>query len=244
MMSQKRIDGRNYDDLRPVKFTPGYVIYPEGSVLIEIGNTKVICNVTIEAGAPRWKTRQNIPGGWVTGEYALMPRATTERTRRETNGLGGRTQEIRRLIGRSLRAAVDLEKLGERTVIVDCDVLQADGGTRTAAITGGYVALRLALQTLLEAGEVPPEVFLSPVAAVSVGIVDGQPMLDLCYTEDFRAQADVNVVMNARGEFIEVQGTAEGDPFSRSALDALLDLAEKGINELLILQQTIGDGAF
>ncbi len=238
-MNQKRIDGRKFDELRPASLTPGYVIYPEGSVLIAMGDTKVICNVTIEDGAPRWKARQNLLGGWVTGEYALMPRSTSERTRRETNGLGGRTQEIRRLIGRSLRAAVDLEKLGERTLIVDCDVLQADGGTRTAAITGGYVALRLALQTLLEAGEVPPDVFLPPVAAISVGIIDGQPMLDLCYSEDSRAQADVNVVMNARGEYIEVQGTAEGDPFPRKALDDLLNLAEKGIGELLDLQRAI-----
>jgi ribonuclease PH len=235
----QRIDGRKPEQLRPVTLTPDYVIFPEGSVLIAMGQTKVICNVTIEDGAPRWMQQQRIPGGWVTGEYALLPRSTHVRTARETRGLKGRTQEIKRLIGRSLRAAVDLEKLGERTFIVDCDVIQADGGTRTAAVTGGYVALKLALQTLVEAGEVGPGVFLSPVAAISVGMVDGTPMLDLCYEEDVAAEVDFNVVMNAKGEFIEVQGTAEGDPFPRSALNSMLDLAEKGIQELLAIQQTV-----
>jgi len=235
----QRIDNRKSDQLRPVTLTPGYVVFPEGSVLIAMGETKVLCNVTIEDGAPRWKQQQGIPGGWVTGEYALLPRSTHVRTARETRGLRGRTQEIKRLIGRSLRAAVDLEKLGERTFIVDCDVIQADGGTRTAAISGGYVALKMALQTLVEAGEVAPEVFKSPVAAISVGLVKSTPLLDLCYTEDVAAEADVNVVMNAKGEFIEVQGTAEGDPFPRSTLYAMLDLAEKGIGELLAIQQTV-----
>ncbi len=234
----KRID-RDLDQLRPVTLTPGYVIHPEGSLLIAMGETRVLCNVTIQDGAPRWKQQQGIPGGWVTAEYALLPRSTHERTARETRGLRGRTQEIQRLIGRSLRAAVDLEKLGQRTFIVDCDVIQADGGTRTAAITGGYVALKMALQTLVEAGEVPPSVFLSPVAAISVGLIEGQPLLDLCYTEDVAAEADVNVVMNADGEFIEVQGTAEGDPFPRGILDAMLDLAEKGIEKLLVIQQAV-----
>ena len=236
-----RVDGRKSDQLRTVGLTPGYVVFPEGSVLIAMGETKVLCNVTIEEGAPRWKQQQDIPGGWVTGEYALLPRSTHVRTSRETRGLRGRTQEIKRLIGRSLRAAVDLEKLGERTFIVDCDVIQADGGTRTAAITGGYVALSLALQTLIEAGEVDPSVILSPVAAISVGIVEGVPLLDLCYTEDVAAEVDVNVVMNGNGDFIEVQGTAEGDPFPRSNLDDMLDLAEKGIGELLEIQQAIFD---
>ena len=235
----KRIDGRTPDQLRPVTMTPGYVTHPEGSLLISVGETRVLCNVTIQDGAPRWKHQQGIPGGWVTAEYALLPRSTHERTARETRGLRGRTQEIQRLIGRSLRAAVDLDKLGLRTFIVDCDVIQADGGTRTAAITGGYVALKMALQTLVEAGEVPPSVFLSPVAAISVGLIEGQPLLDLCYTEDVAAEADVNVVMNADGEFIEVQGTAEGDPFPRGILDAMLDLAEKGIEKLLVIQQAV-----
>ncbi len=236
-----RIDGRKEDQLRPVTLVPDYVIYPEGSILIAMGKTKVLCNATIEDRVPYWMQRQNVPGGWVTAEYALLPRSTQERTSRETRGLRGRTQEIRRMIARSLRAAVDLEALGQRMCIVDCDVLQADGGTRTAAVTGGYVALRLAIQTLVDAGEVPPETLLPPVAAVSVGVVAGQPVLDLCYAEDARADADVNIVMNKAGKFVEVQGTAEGATFDRSTLNALLDLAEKGINELFNIQQTTFD---
>ncbi len=173
----------------------------------------------------------------MTGEYALLPRATHQRTSRETNGLRARTQEIKRLIGRSLRAAVDLELLGERTCIVDCDVIQADGGTRTASITGGYVALALAINRLISQGEISPEVFLPPVAAVSVGLVDQIPLLDLCYEEDVIAEVDFNIVKNAAGEFIEVQGNAEGAPFSREQLDALLSLAADGIDEILTLQQ-------
>jgi ribonuclease PH len=234
-----RVDNRQADELRPVSFTPDYVIYPEGSVLIAVGNTKVLCNVTIEDDVPHWMKLQGKTGGWVTGEYALLPRSTHTRTRRETRGLGGRTQEIKRLIGRSLRAAVNLNQLGARTCIVDCDVLQADGGTRTAAITGGYAALALALGKLVEAGEIQDNVFASPVAAVSVGVVEGIPLLDLCYTEDADADVDVNVVMNADGEFIEVQGTAEGSTFTRPNLDTLLDLAQKGIGQLLDIQQNM-----
>jgi ribonuclease PH len=182
---------------------------------------------------------QNVPGGWITGEYALLPRSTQTRSPRETNGLSGRTQEIRRLIGRSLRAAVDLTRLGERTITVDCDVLQADGGTRTAAITGGYVALVIALRRLIEAGKIPAGTIKSPIAAVSAGIVSGIPVLDLCYEEDSTAEVDVNIVMNAHGEFIEVQGTAEGNPFPRLALDQLINLAEGGIRQLLEIQQKI-----
>lgn len=232
----KRSDGRRFDQLRPVSMTPDYVIYPEGSVLIAMGNTKVLCNVSIEEGAPRWK---QAPGGWVTAEYALLPRSTHTRTARETRGLKGRTQEIKRLIGRSLRAAVDLEKLGPRTCTIDCDVIQADGGTRTASITGSYVALALALQKLIDDGEIPPDVFKSPVAAISVGMIAGIPVLDLCYEEDFAADVDVNVVINAEREFIEVQGTAEGATFRREDLDGMLNLAEKGIAELLAMQQKI-----
>lgn len=234
-----RYDNRQPDELRPVSLTPDFVIYPEGSVLIAMGNTKVMCNVTIEDDVPRWMKSQGKSRGWVTGEYALLPRSTHTRTRRETRGLGGRTQEIKRLIGRSLRAAIHLDQLGERTCIVDCDVLQADGGTRTAAITGGYVALALALQKLINEGELTQDVFASPVAAISVGVVDGLPMLDLCYEEDSAADVDVNVVMNADGEFIEVQGTGESATFSRTELDALLDLAQKGITELLVFQQNL-----
>jgi len=234
-----RIDHRQNNALRPVSLIPNYVIYPEGSILIAMGNTKVICNVSIEDGVPHWMKIQGKSGGWVTGEYALLPRSTHTRTQRETRGLGGRTHEIKRLIGRSLRAAVDLEQLGERTCIVDCDVLQADGGTRTAAITGGYVALALALQKLVREGELTEDVFAAPVAAISVGVVKGVPMLDLCYEEDSAADVDVNVVMNGNGEFIEVQGTGERETFSRSTLNALIDLAQEGIAELLKIQHEL-----
>ena len=231
-----RTDKRGPDELRPVMMIPEYVIYPEGSVLISMGNTKVVCNVTIEDGVPVWMKEAQKLGGWVTGEYAMLPRSTTTRTQRETRGLGGRTQEIKRLIGRSLRAAVNLEQLGSHTCIVDCDVLQADGGTRTAAITGGYVALALALRKYIQLGKISEDVFASPIAAVSVGVVEGVPLLDLCYQEDSNADVDVNVVMNGNNEFIEIQGTAEGATFRRHILDDLLDLAQKGISELLACQ--------
>ncbi len=232
-----RPDERQNDELRPISLTPEFIVYPEGSVLITMGNTKVLCNVTVEKGVPRWMKNQE--GGWITGEYALLPRSTHTRTSRETKGLKGRTQEIRRLIGRSLRAAFDIDKLGGHTCIVDCDVIQADGGTRTAAVSGGYVALALAIQKLVDAGVVAADVFLSPVAAISVGIIAGEPRLDLCYEEDAAADVDVNVVMNATGAFIEVQGTAEGQTFSRGELDALLDLAQKGIGAILEMQQSV-----
>jgi ribonuclease PH len=235
--STTRADGRALDELRSVKLTPGYVIHPEGSVLIEMGQTRVLCNATLTTSLPRWLYGSG--KGWVTAEYALLPRSTHTRTPRETQGLRGRTQEIRRLIGRSLRAAVDLEQLGERQVIVDCDVIQADGGTRTASISGGYVALALALDTLIQAGEIPPTVLHTAVAAVSVGIVDGEPMLDLCYGEDCRADVDLNVVMTSQGRFVEVQGTAEGEPFDRKTMDRLLDLAVHGIGQLLDIQQSL-----
>jgi ribonuclease PH len=235
--STTRADGRALDELRSVKLTPGYVIHPEGSVLIEMGQTRVLCNATLTTSLPRWLYGSG--KGWVTAEYALLPRSTHTRTPRETQGLRGRTQEIRRLIGRSLRAAVDLEQLGERQVIVDCDVIQADGGTRTASISGGYVALALALDTLIQAGEIPPTVLHTAVAAVSVGMVDGEPMLDLCYEEDRRADVDLNVVMTSQGRFVEVQGTAEGEPFDRKTMDRLLDLAVHGIGQLLDIQQSL-----
>lgn len=234
-----RVDGRKTDELRPVAILPDATDFAEGSVLMSMGKTRVLCNVTIEDGVPRWMQIQGKPGGWITGEYAMLPRATQRRTPREINGPSGRTQEIRRLIGRSLRAALDLEKLGPRTCIVDCDVLQADGGTRTAAITGSYVALAIALRRLIQAGAVTAGALAPAIAAVSVGVVDDQSLLDLCYAEDSRAEADVNVVMNSKGQFIEVQGTAEGKPFSRTTLDELLNLAYKGIGELLAIQQTI-----
>jgi len=237
-----RFDGRVWNEMRPVHMVPGFVEYAEGSVLIEVGETRVLCNATVEDSVPRWRSGSG--AGWVTAEYALLPRSTHRRTRREVGGLRGRTQEIRRLIGRSLRAAVDLRQLGERTIIVDCDVIKADGGTRTASITGGYVALALALQRLIENEIVPPEVLIAQVAATSLGPVDGQLMLDLCYEEDSAATADFNVVMTGGGRLVEVQGTAEGLPFERRLMDAVLDLAEVGIDQLLDLQrQVLDDGA-
>lgn len=234
-----RSDGRRPNELRPVSLTPGYIKYPEGSVLVTFGDTRVLCNVTVEDRLPAWLFRSRERHGWVTAEYALLPRATQLRTERETRGLRGRTQEIRRLIARSLRAAVDLDLLGERQCIVDCDVLQADGGTRTAAITGGYVALALAIRRLAGAGVVPPETLSRSVAAVSVGIVDGEPLLDLNYNEDNRADVDLNVVMAGDGRFVEIQGTAEGEPFGRAAVDAMLDLAQSGIQQLVKIQNQV-----
>ena len=233
-----RSDERKNDQLRPVNFTLDYIDYPEGSVLISIGKTRVLCNVSLEKGVPPWMESSDSSRGWITAEYALLPRSTTTRVQRETRGFSGRTQEIKRLIGRSLRAAFDLNLLGERTFIVDCDVLQADGGTRTTSITGGYVALCLALNTLVERGEVSPAVFLPPVAAISVGILAGKPVLDLDYEEDSQADVDLNVVMNQAGEYIEIQGTSEGATFSRQDLDTLLAFAATGIQQL-ISQQAI-----
>jgi ribonuclease PH len=236
-----RIDGRKWDEMRPVRLTPGFVEYPEGSVLIEMGRTRVLCNATVEESVPPWRAGSG--AGWVTAEYALLPCSTHTRTRRETRGLSGRTQEIRRLIGRSLRMALDLEKLGERTIILDCDVLQADGGTRTAAITGAYAALALALQSQETKGMIPPGVSSTEVAAISLGLVNGQLLLDLCYEEDSTATADFNVVMTGEGWLVELQGTAEGEAFSRQSLNAVLDLAEKGIGRLLQIQRQLLCGA-
>ncbi len=236
-MSFQRPDGRRPDELRPVSIEVGTVIHAEGSALIRMGRTVVLCNATVQEDVPPWLRGQG--KGWVTAEYALLPRSTHVRTPRERSGPRGRTQEIQRLIGRALRASVDLEALGERQIIIDTDVIQADGGTRTAAITGGYVALVLALRKLVEAGEVSARVFRPAVAAVSVGVVEGTPLLDLCYEEDVRAQVDMNVVMNAVGHFVEIQGTAEGMTFPRETLDKLLDLAWKGIRELLQIQQEV-----
>lgn len=232
-----RMDGRRWDEVRSVRMTPGFVEYAEGSVLIEVGKTRVLCNATVEDSVPPW--RQGSGAGWVMAEYAMLPRSTHERVQRESRGLGGRTQEIRRLVGRSLRAAVDLHKLGERTIIVDCDVIQADGGTRTAAITGGYVALALAVQRLAEAGIVQPDVLATEVAAISLGLVNGQVLLDLCYTEDSTAGADFNVVMTGDGRLVEVQGTAEGATFDQGIVNAVLDLAREGIRLLFALQRQV-----
>jgi len=231
-----RVDGRRSEELRPVRLELGYTCYAEGSVLISQGQTVVLCNASVEERLPSWMQSNGQVGGWVTAEYSLLPRSTHTRTPRETTPQA-RTQEIRRIVARSLRAAVDLSALGRRQVIVDCDVLQADAGTRTASVTGGYVALVLALRKLVAAGLVPAGVLLSPVSAVSVGVVDGESLLDLCYQEDVRAEVDLNVVMNRDGRYIDLQGTAEHQPFDRATLTGLLDLAAGGIGELLRVQQ-------
>jgi ribonuclease PH len=232
-----RPDGRAADALRTVRFTTAYVGTAEGSVLVETGNTRVLCNATIEMGVPGWM--RNSGRGWVTAEYGMLPRATLTRTPRESERgkIGGRTHEIQRLIGRSLRAVVDMKALGERTVILDCDVLQADGGTRTAAITGASVALAIALGKLVAAGTLKASPLRQMIAATSVGIVDGEILLDLCYEEDSRADVDMNVVMLADGGLVETQATAERVSYTRAQLTAMLDLAEKGIGELLAAQE-------
>jgi ribonuclease PH len=232
----QRLDGRAPDQLRPIEIVTNVQKYAEGSVLIKCGNTHVLCSASIEAGVPAWLKGRG--KGWLTAEYSLLPRATHTRTRRERNGTSGRTQEIQRLIGRSLRAAIDLQLLGERTVTLDCDVLQADGGTRTAAITGAYVALAYALETLVKDGTLATSPLVTQIAAVSVGIVDGEPLLDLTYIEDSTAAVDCNIVQTGSGAFVEVQGTAEGQPFDRQQIDRMLDLGAKGIRELLLHQQT------
>jgi ribonuclease PH len=222
--------------LRPVQFDLDYVIYPEGSVLITMGNTRVLCNASVQETLPPWLKYGKKRHGWVTAEYAMLPRSTEQRNDRELAAPKGRTQEIQRLIARSLRGVVDLDKLGERQIVVDCDVIQADGGTRTAAITGGYVALAMAMKRLEKKGLVPAAALIQPVAAVSVGIVNGKAWLDLDYHLDLNADVDMNVVMTGDGRFVEIQGTAEKEPFNRGALNAMLMLAELGIKQLLQLQ--------
>ena len=234
-----RSDKRAPDELRPTTLTPNYLENAEGSVLIEAGRTKVICTASVEDRVPPFL--RNSGKGWITAEYGMLPRATNTRMTREatTGKVGGRTQEIQRLIGRSLRSVTRLPELGERTIWVDCDVIQADGGTRTASITGGFVAMVLAMQKMREAGQIKAIPVLDYVAATSVGVVGGMPMLDLAYEEDSRADVDMNIVKTGDGRFIEVQGTAEGAPFERQALDDLMALGDKGIQELVALQRTI-----
>jgi len=233
----KRADNRAWDELRPVKITTGCQSFAEGSALIELGKTQVLCSASVEERVPNFLRGDG--SGWITAEYAMLPRATVTRTVRDSSlgRVAGRNQEIQRLIGRSLRAVVDLAALGERTIIIDCDVLQADGGTRTAAITGAYVALHQAMQTLASMGVTSSVPLKSAVAATSAGIVHSYQLLDLCYDEDANAEVDFNVVMTGSGEFVEVQGTAEAKPFSRESIDDLLSLAEKGIKELFQVQQ-------
>jgi ribonuclease PH len=233
-----RGDDRDLGDLRPVRYETGYLEWAEGSVLLEMGKTRVLCAASFEPQVPRFL--QGSGKGWVTAEYGMLPRSTSERTPREAarGRQSGRTYEIQRLIGRSLRAVTRLDRLKESSIWVDCDVLQADGGTRTAAITGGYIALRLALRTLKERGDIEgDDVLADSVAAVSAGIVDGTPMLDLNYEEDSRAEVDFNVVMTGSGRLVEVQGTAEGDPFSRQQLDQMIGLAATGIERLTAIQR-------
>ncbi|HEY6120847.1 MAG TPA: ribonuclease PH [Pyrinomonadaceae bacterium] len=236
-MSFERSDGRAANQLRTVKITPGYLPFAEGSVLIEMGLTRVVCAASLEDRVPPFL--RNSGQGWITAEYAMLPRATQQRTPRETGrgGPSGRTHEIQRLIGRSLRAIADTKVLGERTLTVDCDVLQADGGTRTAAITGAYVAVALAGQRLIKSGKLSANLLKMEVAAVSVGIVEQTPLLDLKYDEDSRADVDMNIICTADGRFIEVQGTAEREPFSRQQMNQLLALAEKGVSELIGIQR-------
>lgn len=234
-----RPSGRANDEMRQVKFTRNYTIHAEGSVLVECGNTKVLCTATIDERTPPWLRGKG--KGWVTAEYGMLPRSTNSRMGREAarGKQSGRTQEIQRLIGRSLRAVVNMEALGERQIIIDCDVIQADGGTRTASISGGYVALCDAVQTLLDSKVIKKDPLIGQLASVSVGIYKGEPVLDLDYPEDSNAETDMNVVMNNAGHFIEVQGTAEGHAYTRDEMNAMLDLAEKGINEIIAVQDEV-----
>ena len=232
-----RPDSRTNDQLRPVSITRDWQKYAEGSALVEFGDTKVLCSASVQQGVPRWRRGSGL--GWVTAEYAMLPRATLTRNDRESvrGKIGGRTHEISRLIGRSLRAAIDLSALGENSISIDCDVIQADGGTRTAAITGAYVALSDAVSWLAAKGSLAqPKPLINSISAISVGVIDGEPRLDLMYEEDVRAETDMNVVVTGTGEFVEVQGTAEGTPFRRDELDALLDLAVAGCADLARMQ--------
>jgi ribonuclease PH len=234
-----RADGRLADQLRPVRFQNGIAPHATGSTLIEWGNTRVICGVTVEDAVPRWMKEQGVTGGWITAEYSMLPYSTLTRKQRDIakGKIDGRSQEIQRLIGRAMRAAIDLEQIGPRTVWLDCDVLQADGGTRTAAITGSFVALSLAMHKLTAAGKLAAGPVLKPIAAVSVGIVGSLPLLDLSYEEDAGAAVDMNLVMNGAGEFIELQGTGEESAYTDEQLAAMLALGKTGIRQLLALQQ-------
>jgi len=232
-----RSDGRKADELRKLKITRNYLKTAEGSVLIEFGDTRVLCTATVENSVPPFLKGKGT--GWVTAEYAMLPRSSTQRISRERSKVGGRTQEIQRLIGRSLRSVMDMKALGERTVLIDCDVIQADGGTRTASITGAYIALVDGLRRARKQGMITMIPVTDYLAAISVGIVEGKPMLDLCYTEDSSAEVDMNLVMTGKGKIVEVQGTAEGEPFSKAELSKLVALGEKGIKVLIKKQQEL-----
>jgi ribonuclease PH len=238
MSNAPRSDGRTSDQLRPVTFEAGIAPHATGSVLVSFGHTRVICAATIEAAVPAWMRQQKVPGGWLTAEYSLLPYSTHDRKQRDISRgkLDGRTVEIQRLIGRSIRAVIDLQKLGQNTLWIDCDVLQADGGTRTASITGAYLAARLAVQTLLDAGKIKENPLLDSVAAISVGLLKGRPLLDLPYVEDKDAEVDCNIVMTGRGRFVEIQGAGEEATFTGDEFQTLLALAQKGIRELSAAQ--------
>jgi ribonuclease PH len=235
-----RPDGRKPDQLRPVKVQKNYLKHAEGSCLISFGDTKVVCSASVEEGVPPFLKGKG--QGWVTAEYGMLPRSCTQRISREKGGGSGRTQEIQRLVGRSLRAVVDMPRLGERTVKIDCDVIQGDGGTRTASITGGFIALALALKTIKKAGLIQDLPLKDPVAAISVGIKDGHALLDLNYAEDSTAEVDMNIVMLGSGDFVEIQGTAEGKAFTKKQMDTMLALAQKGIRELFVVQKKVLGG--
>jgi ribonuclease PH len=234
-MTYERQDNRSFDQIRSTKITPNISPYAEGSALIEVGGTKVICTATVEDRVPMFLRNKGV--GWVTAEYAMLPRATTTRTQREIQRPSGRTQEIQRLIGRSLRAVMDTKLLGERQIFLDCDVIQADGGTRCASISGAYVALALACRRLVKQNILKTSPLISEVAAISVGLLEGQPLLDLAYTEDSVAEVDMNIVCTGAGKFIEIQGTAEREPFTREQMNEMLALAEKGINDIFAAQR-------
>jgi ribonuclease PH len=238
MAAPERADGRRHDEMRPVSLEPDIAPHATGSVLVRYGSTQVICAATVEAGVPTWMKQQGVKGGWLTAEYSMLPYSTHERKARDISKgrLDGRTVEIQRLIGRSLRAVIDLDRLGQNTLWVDCDVLQADGGTRTASITGAYVAARMAVQRLIDAGSLRENPLNDSVAAVSAGLLGDVPMLDLAYTEDKNAQVDFNIVMTGQGRFVEVQGTGEESTFSQAQLDELLGLAQKGLREISAIQ--------
>lgn len=235
-----RSHGRTNSQIRPIQITPKYLIHPLGSVLIEMGNTRVLCTASVEDGIPAWMRFGGMRGqGWLTAEYSMLPGSTSDRHRRERQNVSGRTQEIQRLIGRSLRSVIDLKQIGERTITIDCDVIQADGGTRTTAITGAYIALRLALENLLKSGKIKTNPLKDSVCAVSVGIVDDNILVDLDYEEDIKAEVDLNVVMTSSGQLLEVQGTAEKRPFSRDQLNKMLDAASGSLQEIFDEQNAI-----
>jgi len=232
-----RTDGRSCNELREIRIIPNFLINAYGSVLIEWGNTRVICSATVADEIPQWMKNEKKKGGWITAEYSLLPTSTGTRVKRERNSISGRTQEIQRLIGRCVRGACNLEKLDGKSIYIDCDVIDADGGTRCASITGAMIALRIALAKLVNEGKAPADVLIKNIAAVSVGIIKGETLLDLCYTEDSSADVDMNVIMSEDGKIIELQGTAEGESFNRDELNNMLDSAEKGLKEIFKIQK-------